>query len=249
MKKLVVGNWKMNPQRAEDAKSIAQKVKRNSRNIRKTQIVLCPPFVYIPAIASSAGGNIFLGAQDVFYEQSGNFTGEISAEQLARLKTNFVIVGHSERRQMGESDEVVGKKIREVLEFGMSPILCVGEKERDPNGDYYNFIKHQIQTGLKEASKKFIVNLVVAYEPVWAIGAKEAMKASELHEMSIFIRKVLKDLFGDLSLGIRILYGGSVDRVNAENLVKEGNVSGLLIGRVSLNATDFIEITRLIDQI
>ena len=249
MKKLVVGNWKMNPQRLEDAKKIAQAVKRNSRNARKTQVVLCPPFLYIPAIANSAGGNIYLGAQDVFYEQSGNYTGEISAEQLARFKTSFVIVGHSERRAMGETNEIVCRKVREVLEFGMSPILCVGERERDGNGDYYDFIKEQIHVGLKEAPKKFVANVVIAYEPVWAIGAKEAMNSSDLHEMSIFIKKVLTDMFGDLSLNIRVLYGGSVDRVNAESLVREGNVSGLLIGRVSLSATDFVEIIKLIDKI
>ncbi len=131
----------------------------------------------------------------------------------------------------------------------MTAIVCVGESVRDHGGEYFGFIKNQILLALKDVSKKSIAQVVVAYEPIWAIGAKEAMSARDLHEMSIFIRKILKDLYGPFADDVRVIYGGSVDRVNAENLVRDGNVSGLLVGRESLKSKDFVEMIKSIDNI
>lgn len=249
VKKLVVGNWKMNPQSLEEAKKIATSVKRAMRGVKKTNVVLCPPFVYLSSLTASVGNSLFLGAQNANSETLGSFTGEVSFAELSQFKVDYVILGHSERRKIGESDELINKKVRAVVGDGMTAIVCVGESSRDTNGDFYNFIKQQIVSDLKDVPKKLLDRIVIAYEPIWAVGAKFAVAPRELHEMSIFIKKVLKDLCGIASDSVRILYGGDVDRVNAETLVRDGNVSGLLIGRESLRVKDFIEIIKSVDNI
>ena len=245
----MVGNWKMNPQSLDEAKEIVREVKKITAKLKKTEVVLCPPFVYVGSVSSSPKNNIYFGAQDAHPEASGSFTGEVSSSQLYQFGVRFVIVGHSERRKMGESDELVNKKVKSVLGEGMTAILCVGEDKRDHHGEYFNFIKSQILLGLKDVQKKVLLRVVIAYEPIWAIGAKEAVKPSELHEMSIFIRKVLKDLYGPFGDDVKILYGGSADKINAESLVREGNVAGLLVGRESLRPKAFIEMIKIIDSI
>ncbi len=249
MKKLVVGNWKMNPESLTDAKNIAGEVKRNMAKVKKTDVVLCPPFVYLPSLSSVPKGSLFLGAQDAFYESMGHFTGEVSSSQLPQFKVRFVIVGHSERRKIGESDDVVNKKAKAVVGDGMTAIVCVGESVRDHHGEYFDFIRNQILSALKDIPKKWLERVVIAYEPIWAVGAKEAMSPQDLHETSIFIRKVLVDQFGPFASDIRILYGGDADRVNSDKLVRDGNVSGLLVGRESLKAKDFVEIIKLVDAL
>ena len=249
MKKLIVGNWKMNPQSLDEAKDLAGKVKRAMAKVRKTQVVLCPPFVYLSPLSSKVGGSLFLGAQDANHLALGSYTGEVSYSQLYQFGVRFVIVGHSERRKMGETDEIINKKVKSVVSGGMTAIVCVGESVRDHNGEYFGLIKNQILSALKDVSKKSADRIIIAYEPIWAVGAKESMSPRDLHEMSIFIRKVLKDLYGVLGEDVRVLYGGDADRVNSDSLVRDGNVSGLLIGRESLRAGDFIEIIKLIDAI
>lgn len=237
----------MNPITLEEARKIAINVKRGVLKVKRTEIVLCPPFIYLSSLSSLVKGNIFLGAQNSNSEVSGPFTGEVSHSTLPQFKVRFVIVGHSERRKTGETDEMINKKVQSVISLGMTAIICVGESIRDHNGEYLDFIKQQILKALKDVPKKSFGNIVIAYEPIWAVGAKEAMSGRDLQEMSIFIKKVLKDFGGIFSDDVRILYGGSVDRVNSEQLVKEGNVSGLLVGRQSLVAKEFVEIIKLID--
>ncbi|MEQ1499915.1 MAG: triose-phosphate isomerase [Parcubacteria group bacterium] len=248
-KKLIVGNWKMNPLTVEEAKKIATQVKRSMRLVKKVDVVLCPPFVYIPLLSKTVDKNLYLGAQDAFYEEKGSFTGEVSFRELTQFNVSFVILGHSERRKMGETDQLINKKVRSVVGQGMEAIVCVGESIRDTHGDYFQFVKDQILWAIRDVPTKLLSRVVIAYEPIWAIGAKDAMSPMDLHEMSIYIKKVLKDYCGDLSNEVRILYGGSADKVNAEALVKEGNVSGLLVGRQSLNSTDFSEMIKIIDTI
>lgn len=248
-KKLVVGNWKMNPVYLEDAKKIAREVKRVARTLKRTQVVICPPFVYLGSLSSLADKTFFLGAQNAHSEYSGSFTGEVSASELPDFKVSYVIVGHSERRKMGETDEVVNKKVKSVLGQGMNVIVCVGESSRDHNGDYFEFIKTQLLSALKDVPKKILYQVTVAYEPIWAIGAKEAMSPRDLQEMSIFIKKVLKDVFGSAGEVMRVLYGGSVDKNNADALVRDGNVSGLLVGRESLKPKDFSELLKIVDSL
>ncbi len=248
-KKLIVGNWKMNPQSLEEAKKITTSIKKIMRGIKKTDVVVCPPFVYFSSLMNSVGNSFFLGAQNANYEVLGPFTGEVSFSQLSQFKVEYIILGHSERRKMGESEELINRKVRAVVAGGMTAIICVGEGGRDVNGDFYNFIKDQIASAIKDIPKKLLGQIVIAYEPIWAVGASESVSVNDLHEMSIFIKKVLKDLCGIAGDGIKILYGGDVDRVNADTLVRDGNVSGLLIGRESLRAKDFIEIIKSVDSI
>ena len=249
MKKLIVGNWKMNPVEVEDAKDIVKAVKRASGKLKRSQVVVCPPFVYTSLFSKTKGGNFFLGAQNANHEMSGSFTGEVSYSMLYQLGVRFVIVGHSERRKMGETDELVNRKVKSVVNSGMSAIICVGESTRDHNGDYLELIKKQIHTALTDVPKKILNQAVIAYEPIWAIGSTQAMGPRDLHEKSIYIKKVLNDMFGIASDDIRIIYGGAVDSVNAENLIQEGNVSGFLVGRQSLVPKDFVEIMKAVDSI
>lgn len=247
-KKLIVGNWKMNPVSLYEAKKLALDIKRVMRGIKKTQVVICPPFVYISPLSSYASSSFILGAQNSNHENIGSYTGEVSYSFLPQFKVGFVIVGHSERRKMGETDELINSKVKSVVNEGMTAIICVGEATRDHNGDYLDFIKNQISLALKDVNKKLLNHIVIAYEPIWAVGAKEAMSPRDLHEMSIFIKKVLRDSYGVYADDTRILYGGDANVANADRLVNEGNVSGLLIGRESLNAKDFIQIIKLIDK-
>ncbi len=248
MKKLIVGNWKMNPVEVEDAKNIVKAVKRAGSKLRKSQVVVCPPFVYT-SLFSKKSSNFFLGAQNANHEMSGSFTGEVSYSMLYQLGVRFVILGHSERRKMGETDEIVNRKLKSVVnDGGMTAILCVGEASRDHNGDYLELIKKQIHTALTDVPKKLLPQVVIAYEPIWAIGGASAMSPRDLHEMSIYIKKILNDMFSIASDDIRIIYGGAVDKVNAEELIREGNVSGFLVGRQSLVPKDFTEIMKAVDS-
>lgn len=248
-KKLIIGNWKMNPPSLEEAKKLARDIKKVMPKIKRTSVVLCPPYVYLHPLSSVPKGALYLGAQNANHEEKGSFTGEVSFTELPQFKVRFVIVGHSERRKMGEDSELINKKIRSIVSCGMTAVLCIGESVRDSGGDYYHFIKQQILEALYDIPKKLLGNIVIAYEPIWAIGGPKAMSPMDLHEISIFIKKVLRDSFGDFSSGISILYGGSVDTTNADLLVKEGNVAGLLIGRQSLVAKDFNEIIKMVDNI
>lgn len=248
-KKLVVGNWKMNPLTLDEAKDIVGSVKRTAGSLKKTQVVICPPFVYLSAFSKTVGGNLFLGAQDVFWEAHGSFTGEVSAPQISQFKTTFVIVGHSERRKAGESDEIINKKVRATVVEDMTAILCVGETVHDTHGEYLNTVRSQIINGLRDISKKSLSNIVIAYEPVWAVGAKEAMRPREIHEMSIFIKKVLREIYGVASDDVRILYGGDVTDNNISEIMTDGFVQGVLVGRESLKLKDFTEIIKAVDTI
>lgn len=248
-KKLIVGNWKMYPERLEDAKKIVGDVKRVMPKLRKTSVVVCPPHIYIPVFSGIKKGSLYLGAQDINPEKTGSLTGEVSVSQVEQFNVDYVIVGHSERRKMGENDELINKKIKAVIDYGMTAILCVGEESRDRDGNYLDFVRRQIHSALKNLEKKHLTQLVVAYEPVWAIGAKEAMQPRDIHEMAIYIKKVLQDAFGDMSLQVLVLYGGSADKFNAESIIKDGGVSGLLVGRQSLASKDFVEMIKIVDNI
>ena len=239
----------MNPERVEDAKKIVLGVKRSTATVKKIDIVLCPSFVYLSNLSNFVRPPVFLGAQDAFFETAGPFTGEGSFSQLYQFSVRFVILGHSERRREGQTDSIVNKKIKAVVGGGMTAILCVGEKTRDTHGEYLHFVKQQIIDGLADVSKKFLGNLVIAYEPVWAVGAKEAMKPEDVHEMSIFIRKILRDMYGTLSDSVRILYGGDVTVNNIGPIMRDGFVQGVLVGRESLKVKDFVEIIKIVEEI
>lgn len=251
-KKLIVGNWKMNPGTVAEARRIAGKVKRAAVRLEHTEAVVCPPFPYIlPCVPRRPVGNFCVGAQTVSAEAGGGpHTGEVGAAMLKDLGVSYVIVGHSEQRAMGDTGVTVGKKVKNVLEAGLTPIVCVGESARDPEGAYLENLKGQIKECLGDMPKKYGREIIIAYEPVWAIGAKEAMAPEQIYEMSLFVKKVLADIFTpEAGVKTTVLYGGSVNFRNAPDIMRVGKVDGLLVGRESVNVSGFVELLKAVDQI
>ncbi len=248
---LLVANWKMNPVHLKEANQLFTSTKKTANALRNVETVVCPPFIFLSNLKST-GHRCVVGAQDAFFEPEGSFTGSISYLQLKNLSIKYVILGHSERRAMGETSEMVGQKVKSVLKGMMTPIICVGESVRDEKGSYLEFIKIQIQEALSGLSKNSAKDIVIAYEPLWAIGKTATRQATEkeIFEMTIFIKKVISDLYGMKSVPpTKILYGGSVDEKNTESILKEGMVDGLLIGRASLDSKKFAQMLKKADSI
>ena len=250
-KRLVVANWKMNPAGAEEAKRIAQSIKRSGSKLKNTEVVIAPSFIHLSLGSKilDRSRKVFLGAQNVNEKEVGAYTGEVGTAQIKDLKVKFVLVGHSERRAKGETNELVNTKMRALLAQGFTPILCFGEKERDIEGGYFQFVRKQLLESLRDIQKKDLLGVVLAYEPVWAIGKsfRESMTATDMHEMSLFIRKVLIDSFGEDYSNLPLLYGGSVEVENVEDLMKKGRINGLLVGHESLIPEDFRKILKIVD--
>ncbi len=251
MRKIIVGNWKMNPVSLKEAEKLFSGVAKAVSGVKKNDLVICPPFLYIEKL-KKLSKKIILGAQDAFGKDVGAFTGEISVEMLYNVGARYVIVGHSERRALGESDEEINKKIKASLSVGLLPILCVGESERDENHSYFNLVKNQLEECLSGISKNSISKIIVAYEPVWAISTtpnRRDANASDSLEMSIFIRKILADRFGSDAHKVRIIYGGSVNEKDALEFLKHGGVDGLLVGKASLDVKKFTEIVKICETL
>ncbi len=244
-KKIIIGNWKMNPQSKKEAEVVFAGISKIAKTIKSTEIVICPPFPYLFIKGKIKDKKIKLGAQDVFFEKEGSYTGEVSASQLKDFSVDYVLVGHSERRALGDTNEIVNKKILELLKSKITPVFCVGESDRDHNGFYLSFLKNQIESGLAGVNKTQIKSIIIAYEPIWAIGSSATRVAthSEFIEIRIYIKKVLSDIYGvNVASEIKIIYGGSVNAANANTFLREGEASGLLVGRDSLTAKKFGDI-------
>ncbi len=244
-KKLVIGNWKMNPQTLIEAKRIFTAFKKTKRNDKDVTVVLCPPFTFISELNKSYSGNkIFFGAQDIFWKDEGSYTGEVSSKMLQSVGARFVIIGHSERRNMGENDSLISQKLITALKSGMHTILCVGESTRDIHGKYLHTLRDQIISALEGVESNLLKKIIIAYEPVWTIGeGHSAIDNHDLYQTILFIKKQLIEKY-DRKIGesISIIYGGSVDSENAHILIKEGGVDGFLVGRNSLNPQEFSKI-------
>lgn len=253
MKHLIVGNWKMAPASAREAKQLFLAVKKSTTSLRSTQAVLCPPFLYLSALAQGAKGErLVFGAQDASLWDEDAHTGDISPVMLAGAGAKYVIVGHSERRSAGDTDDMVNKKTRAVLSEGLRVILCVGERERDEHGEYAKHIAGQVRSALAGVSRAHLSRIVIAYEPVWAIGKHATASATpaDFLEVSIVIKKTLVELYGkDGAEHTPILYGGSVNEKNSEGFLAEGGADGLLVGRASLNAVAFSAILTIADTV
>lgn len=239
MKLLFVANWKMNPSSAREAVALWSATKKYARKIKKTSVVVCPPTPFCVSCSNKSDGFVFLGAQDVSVFSDGAHTGEVSTAMLKSVGVRYVIVGHSERRAGGETPAQVAHKAREVLAAGLTPIVCVGEHERGEHGEHLAVIEEQLRESLKGISKAKIAKVIIAYEPVWAIGKASlyAMNPSDVHESTLFIRKILSRMYGRTTgMTVPILYGGSVEPHNIARIVHEGTVQGVLVGRASLVA-------------
>jgi triosephosphate isomerase len=246
-KKLIAGNWKMNKTSAEAA-VLAKEIVIEVGKQTDVDVVICPPFTSLETSAHALeGSTIKLGAQNLHPEKSGAFTGEISAEMLRSLFVSYVIVGHSERRTyFGDTDAFVNQKVLAALKNQLKPILCVGEtlSERE-GGNTLKVVQTQFEAGLEGVTKELAASIVIAYEPVWAIGTGKVATTEQAQEVHAFIRTLLVKLFGDaVAQKVRILYGGSMKPSNAPELLAQKDIDGGLIGGASLEARSFVELVK-----
>ena len=242
MRNIVIGNWKMNPTKVSDAKKIIEGGKKLTAKLN-LDIVICPPEPFLFLLSNQK--KLLSGAQNVSFEKEGAFTGEVSATQLRSMGVSYVIVGHSERRKLGETSEIVAKKAIALLKTNISPVICIGEKDRKQDGEHWQEIKWQLFDSLSGISKKLIEKCVIAYEPLWAIGkeSKGVMESHDIAESAIFIRKIIAEMHGTkVAEKVRIIYGGSIDTKNAKEIAVLGGVSGCLVGRESLKPINFAKI-------
>ena len=245
-KAIIAGNWKMNKTRPE-AKELLEAIKPLVANADgKVEVIACVPFTNLEtAINTTAGSNVKIGAENVHFEKSGAFTGEISADMLVELGVEYVVIGHSERRQyFGETDETVNKRTKAALAAGLKPIVCVGELlwERECNITE-EVIARQIKLDLYDVSAEDVKKTVIAYEPVWAIGTGKTATAEQAQDMHAHIRKVVEEKYGkEVADNTSILYGGSCKPSNAKELFAKPDVDGGLIGGAALQAESFLGI-------
>lgn len=246
-KVIIAGNWKMNKTVAESI-SLANEIKRAVADIEEVEIVLCPPFVSLSDVRDViTETNIGLGAQDCYWEKEGAFTGEISCAMLKSAGCEYCIIGHSERRQFfGETNETVNKKLKALLKEGLKPIVCVGEKLEDRKaGRTFSVVKDHVENSLKGLTKEDMEKVVIAYEPVWAIGTGVNATNQQAEEVHKYIRELLETMFGeDIAGRTRIQYGGSVRADNIKELIGEEDVDGALVGGASLKADSFAAIVK-----
>ncbi len=244
-KYIIAGNWKMN-KNAGDSVELAESVLKEVGEQRSVDVVLCPPFTSLDSVATVVEDSaVKLGAQNMNSEASGAYTGEISAEMLRYFYTSYVILGHSERRAIfGETDELINKKVHAAFKSNLKPILCVGESlEEREAGDTMKVVDTQTRAGLVNVDIKDAESLVVAYEPVWAIGTGKTATPEMAQEVHAGIRAILTDLFGEeVSYKIRIQYGGSMKPGNAKELLSQPDIDGGLIGGAALDAKSFFGI-------
>lgn len=248
---VIAGNWKMN-KTVSEARSFVEKTAKLILNPEKVKVIFCPPFTALFEMESFLHDTgIALGAQNVHWEEKGAYTGEISTHMLSSIGVEYVILGHSERRHIfGESDEWINQKVSSALSAGLKPIFCVGEtlKQRQ-SGTIHDVLERQISSGLKDVSLEFIRQLVIAYEPVWAIGTGENASPEQAREAHAIVREILKILFGNEAEDIvPTLYGGSVTPTNAEDLILAPGVDGFLVGGASLEPDSFSDIVNLVSQ-
>lgn len=239
---LIAGNWKMN-KTATEAVELAKPIIETIANQNDIDVLMCPTFTSIPAVSALVGNStVKIGAQNVSDKASGAYTGEISAAMLRDLQVSYVILGHSERRSYyGETDAFINKKVLACLESNLKPVLCVGEtlEEREA-GKVEEVIKTQLVGGLADVPADKAETVVIAYEPVWAIGTGKTATPEQAQEVHAFIRKTLTEILGTVSANIRILYGGSMKPSNADELLAKPDIDGGLIGGAALVANDFL---------
>lgn len=244
-KLILVANWKNSPASLPEAKDLLKGLSKNKLLYKKLRLFLAPPHTYFESVSKSIVGYGELASQSFFPEEKGKYTGYITPEILKSFGVKLVILGHSERRALGETSYEIAHQAKMALKNGLTPLICIGESKRDVEGEYLNLLREELKASLSELSKNDIKKIMLAYEPVWAIGSKSlgAIDPLELSETVLFIRKVLSDLYGrNLAEETPILYGGSVDSVSAGILVRNTGIKGFLVGRASLNAKSFKEV-------
>ncbi|MHC4385863.1 MAG: triose-phosphate isomerase [Planctomycetota bacterium] len=248
-KPFIAGNWKMN-MNSDSAVSLAGGLAKELDGVDTVDVAVCPPFVYLRAVATAlSSSNIALGSQNVYFEEKGAFTGEISCEMLKDVCCTYAIIGHSERRHvMGETDALINKKISAAINSGLLPIFCVGELlEERQAGTTNKVVSRQVKSGLEGICKERVQAVTVAYEPVWAIGTGLTATPDQAQEVHAMIRGLLADLYGnDVAQSMRIQYGGSAKPGNTAELMSQPDVDGLLVGGASLKVEDFAAMVKTV---
>jgi len=245
-KPIIAGNWKMYKTLAE-ARDLVRELKQLLADVDSVEIVVGPPFTALgEVVAELRGSNISVAAQNMYWEESGAFTGEISPPMIKDIGCTFVIIGHSERRQFFyETDATVNKKVKAALKVGLTPIVCVGETlEEREFGTTTKIVEQQIREGLAGLSSQEMEKIVIAYEPVWAIGTGKTATPEQAEEVHQLIRSLIAQNAGAAAHTIRILYGGSVKPDNIDDLMAQPDIDGALVGGASLKADSFVRIVR-----
>ncbi|MCX6174463.1 MAG: triose-phosphate isomerase [Ignavibacteriales bacterium] len=245
-KKVIAGNWKMNNDLHGTVSLISDlKKELNGKNV-EAEVIICPPFTSLETASTLLkDSTIKLGAQNMSFEESGAFTGEVSVSMLKSVGCEYVILGHSERRIIfGEGDQVINKKIKTAIKFGLKPIFCIGETlEEREKGIIFKVVETQVQNGLKDLSESDLSNLIIAYEPVWAIGTGRNATPQQAQEVHQFIRGLISKLYSaNFARQLVIQYGGSVKADNAKELLSQLDIDGALVGGACLKADSFIKI-------
>jgi len=250
-KKIVVGNWKMNLNKGS-ASALIRDIKSRVDDFGHIDVGIAPPFVYLPlAVEMARNTSLIISAQNCYPKSSGAYTGEISPSMLSDIGVKMCIVGHSERRQyFSESDDFISEKVRSLLDVKINPILCVGETlEERENNKIFDIIEGQMKNCLSSVKEDDILRVLIAYEPVWAIGTGRNATPEQAEEVHKFIRSIISDIYDDkISEEIRIMYGGSVNPSNAYNLMSMKNIDGALVGGASIKSDDFCEILNSIPR-
>ncbi|MBK8554182.1 MAG: triose-phosphate isomerase [Ignavibacteria bacterium] len=253
-RKLIAGNWKMNLSYKESeklAKNITEKL--DPKVMQKIDTLVCPSFISLGIVNKAIKDTeVKLGAQDIYYENDGAYTGEVSASMLKSVGCEYVIAGHSERRKyIHETNKIINRKVRKAIEFELKPILCVGESLEEREDEIFEgVVEKQIIEGLSEITKESMKDLVIAYEPVWAIGTGLNATPKQASDMHLFIAKVVSKLYdNEVAEALLILYGGSVNGKNAKEILSACGVDGALIGGASLKADEFTDIIKIGAQI
>ena len=249
-KAIIAGNWKMNKTATEAAELIDALIP--AVKDAGCEVVICVPFTdLVTAVAKTKGTNIHVGAENVHFEKSGAYTGEISADMLTDLGVEYVVVGHSERRQyFAETDETVNKRAKAALAGGLKPIICVGESlAQREQGVTEELVRMQVKIALNGVTADELKNVVIAYEPIWAIGTGKTATAEQAAEVCTFIRTTVRHLYGArIARSVTVQYGGSMKPANAAELLSQPDIDGGLIGGASLKAVDFVEIVNAANQ-
>jgi len=239
-KPIIAGNWKMNKTIKEGLEFIEEVKGKTEGDV---EVLICAPFTLLKDLKlATEGTNIKVGAQNMHYENSGAFTGEVAPANLVEIGMDYVIIGHSERREYyGETDETCNKKVLKAIEVGIDPILCCGETLEEREADKtMDKVKGQIVAGLAGVKAEDLAKVVIAYEPIWAIGTGKTATAEQANEVIAYIRQVVRDVYGDLADQVRIQYGGSVKPANVAEIMGQSDIDGALVGGASLKPADFL---------
>jgi len=247
-KTIIIANWKCNPTTLKDAKELFESTKKKFKNAKGVEVVICPPFLYLLNL-NTKNSHLKLGGQDCFWENKGAYTGEISATQLKDAGCQYVLVGHSEREKyFSETDEIANKKMRSAIRAKLKPVLCLGESlEEREKGNVQQALFRQAERALKGMKKDEIKSMLLAYEPVWAIGTGKPCSVEEAQTIRLYLRQILAKLYSmKISESMPILYGGSVNSKNAKTYIAEAGMQGVLVGGGSLNAQELTKIAQSI---